>query len=177
MANKMLIGIIFITLVSLLFFGSVVWINLKMKALKKLENKRVYYSKKILYWFYAITYCVFPIILGLMIGLIVYLNIYKKDEITGLNSYLFTGSYLAYIVFIFVLIIVGTKLYKAMLIVEANESYYFLDNTIIKKKTIIAISNTLKRNYLVISYSSESNLREVYQVKYSWQLKDFFDEK
>ncbi|QBQ07734.1 hypothetical protein SGLAD_v1c05350 [Spiroplasma gladiatoris] len=174
--SKLMVGIIFICLVSFFYIGSLIFVLIKINKLKKIEKTRFFKNKQLLITFYILSYLITPVLLGLLVGLITYIASLDSNNIPDSYFYGFQASYLIYVIYVLAIILIGTKLYKTMYIVEANNCYYFLDNVVISKENIVTITNNLKRSYLIISYNN-NNFREAYQLKYSWKLKDFFDEK
>ncbi|QEH61916.1 hypothetical protein SCHIN_v1c07210 [Spiroplasma chinense] len=173
--SKVITGIILISFCSALFLSAVIFMTIKLFKLKKLENQRIFKNKTSYIWFYIIVFCLTPLLFCSSLGLGIYsltLNEESAKEIT----LAFNIVYLVYVGYILIVILVGEKYYKSMIVVQQNDIYYFVDGTKIAKSQIVGFNNTLRRNVLIINYLSEGR-NEVYYIKYHWSLKDWFLEK
>lgn len=165
-------GLVLISICSMLTIAMLIVILLKILKLKKRGFDRIYKNKGIIVWFYILHFLFIPLLFAACITLVILIinqNQQNQENENLLNSYKLTFNilYLSYIVFIFINLLVGERLFKNMLITEKDGTYFFLNNKHVSKNMIISITPNEKKTIIILNYLDDNHKQTIYILKFS----------
>gem|GEM_PF-5997457 len=104
-----------------------------------------------------------------LVVLIINQNLQNQENENLINSYKLTFNilYLIYIIFIFINLLVGERLFKNMLITEKDGTYFFLNNKHISKNMIINITLNEKKTIIILNYLDDNHKQTIYILKFN----------